>query len=87
MRIVSLSEKKEIEKRIAITPEIAKKYINLGFELSLPENYALHIGINDSEFKKLGVNIIKDEIELITSSDVIIQLGLLSEDKLSLIKE
>ena len=28
-----------IEKRIAITPEIAKKYISLGFNLTLPINY------------------------------------------------
>jgi NAD(P) transhydrogenase subunit alpha len=33
MRIVSISENKNIEKRIAITPEIAKKYISLGFEV------------------------------------------------------
>ena len=31
--------KSKIEKRIAITPEIAKKYISLGFEVSLSENY------------------------------------------------
>ena len=39
MRIVSISENQKIERRIAITPEIAKKYIALGFEISLSENY------------------------------------------------
>ena len=33
MRIVSILENQNIEKRIAITPEIAKKYISLGFEV------------------------------------------------------
>ena len=33
MRIVSILENQKIEKRIAITPEIAKKYIALGFEV------------------------------------------------------
>ena len=33
MRIVSISENKEIEKRISITPEIAKKYISNGFDI------------------------------------------------------
>ena len=33
MRIVSILENQKIEKRIAITPEIAKKYIALGFEI------------------------------------------------------
>ena len=87
MRIVSISENKKIEKRIAVTPDVAKKYINLGFEISLPENYGIHLGINDNEFKDAGVSIINDEKDLINNSDLIVQLGLLSEDKLSLIKE
>ena len=56
MRIASVLENKKIEKRIAITPEIAKKYISLGFELTLSENYGDHLGILDNEYKKLGVN-------------------------------
>ena len=52
MRIVSVSEDHKIEKRIAITPEIAKKYIALGFEVSLSENYAIHLGIDDDEAKE-----------------------------------
>jgi len=87
MRIVSLSEDKKFEKRIAVTPDIAKKYINLGFELSLPENYGVHLGINDNLFKDIGVIILKDEKELINNSDLIIQLGLLADEKLSLIRE
>ena len=37
MKIVSILENQNIEKRIAITPEIAKKYIALGFEISIVE--------------------------------------------------
>jgi len=87
MRIVSLLEDQKIERRISITPEIAKKYINLGFDISLSENYGRHLGFDDSEFKRLGVNIVKEEKELINSADIIIQLGLLSENNQSLIKE
>ena len=87
MRICSTSENKQSEKRISITPEIAKKYINLGLEVSLIENYGLHLGYDDNQYKKLGVNIIKDEKELINNSDIIVQLALLPDDKTSLIKE
>ena len=87
MRIVSILEDQKIEKRIAVTPEIAKKYIDLGFEVFLSENYGTHLGINDNAFKDVGVTILKDEKELISNSNLIIQLGLLSEDKLSLINE
>ena len=87
MRICSTFENKQSEKRISITPEIAKKYINLGLEVSLIENYGLHLGYDDNQYKSFGVNIIKDEKELINKSDIIVQLALLSDDKTSLIKE
>tara|TARA_B100001094_G_C18093647_1_gene751811 strand:- start:202 stop:1290 length:1089 start_codon:yes stop_codon:yes gene_type:complete len=87
MRIVSLLENQKIEKRIAITPEIAKKYIALGFEVSLSENYGEHLGFDDNEYKELGVKIFKDEKEIINSADIIVQLGLPSDEKISLIKE
>ena len=54
MIIASTLENKEIEKRIAITPEITKKYINLGFQIQLIENYGTHIGFDDSQFKNAG---------------------------------
>ena len=87
MRIVSVSENQKIEKRIAITPEIAKKYIALGFDVSLSENYGEHLGFKNSEYKDLGVTISNKENEIITSADIIIQLDLLPDDKISYIKE
>jgi len=87
MRIASVSENHKIEKRIAITPEIAKKYIALGLEVSLPENYADHLGIKDSEYMEIGATISKDEKQIIDNADIIVQLGFLSDDKSSLIKE
>ena len=87
MRIVSILENQTIEKRIAITPEIAKKYISLGLEVSLSENYGSHLGIKDQEYKDLGVSIFKDEKEIISNTDIIDQLSLLDDDKNSLLKE
>ena len=87
MRVVSVSENKNIEKRIAITPEIAKKYVGLGFDITLSENYGEHLGFKDHEYKELGVKISKNDNEIITSADIIVQLGLLSEDKISQVKE
>ena len=87
MKIGSISEDRLVEKRIAITPEIAKKYLSLGFEISISENYGNHLGIYDNEFLELGVNISKDVSQLINDADIIVQLGLLPEEKSLLIKE
>ena len=87
MKIGSILEDQKLEKRIAITPEIAKKYISLGLEVLLVENYGLHLGYDDSQYKELGVNIVKDEKEVLEKSEIIVQLALVSDDKISLIKE
>ena len=86
MKIVSIKEDKNIEKRISITPEIAKKYISLGFEVSLPENYGVHLGFTDLDYKNLGVTISNNEKE-ISNADIIVQLGLPSDEKLSFLRE
>ena len=87
MKIVSIGENIKFEKRIAITPEIAKKYISLGLEVILSQNYGNHLGIADNEYTQLGVNIFKDEKDIINSADIIVQLGILSDDKRQLLKE
>ena len=86
MIIGSISENKDIEKRVSITPEIAKKYINLGFEINLSENYGKHLGFEDKNYNEFGVNFIKDDKEIIEISDIIIQMNLLNEDKTSIMK-
>ena len=87
MRIGSVLENQEIEKRISITPDIIKKYTSLGFEVFLSENYGRHIGISDDVYLKLGVRISNDDNEILSSSDIIVQLGMLPDDKASVIKE
>ena len=82
MIIGSISEIQNIEKRIAITPEIVKKYISLGLEVFLVENYGFHLGIKDQQYKDMGAKISKDETEILDSSDIIVQLGILSDDKI-----
>ena len=87
MRIGSVLENQENEKRISITPDVIKKYTSLGFEVFLSENYGRHIGINDDEYLKLGAKISKDDKEILSSSDIIVQLGMLSDEKSSIMKE
>ena len=51
MKLGSVSENLGSEKRISITPEIAKKYIKLGFEIYINSNYGSHLGFNDNKYK------------------------------------
>ena len=87
MNIGSILENQKIEKRISITPEIAKKYASLGFHVYLSKNYGVHLGISDDEYKNMGVIFSDDEKEIINLSNIIVQLGLLSDEKSSLLKK
>ena len=87
MKLGSILENQSLEKRVAVTPEIVKKYLSLGFEIFLSKDYGLHLGINDKEYLDVGAKISNDDKEILINSDVIIQLGMLSDEKSSLIKE
>ncbi len=87
MKIGSLLENQNLEKRVAITPEIVKKYTSLGFEIYLSSNYSSHLGIDDKKYSDLGVKFLKDDKEILINSDLIVQLGMLSDDKISLMQE
>ena len=87
MKIASILEDINFEKRIAVTPEIAKKYISFGFDVSLPKSYGYHLGIQEEEYSEIGVKIFKNEKDVIENSDIIIQLGLFSDEKISHLKE
>jgi NAD(P) transhydrogenase subunit alpha len=87
MRIGSVLENKKIEKRIAITPDIAKKYITLGFEVALSEKYGEHLGFKDNEYKELGVKFFDKDTEVLINANIIVQLSLLSDENILLLKE
>ena len=86
MKIVSVLENQKFEKRIAITPEIAKKYTSLGFDVYLSKDYGAHLGITDDEYKKIGVKFSDDEKEIINLANIIVQLRLLSEENRAFLK-
>ena len=86
MKLASSSENIKFEKRIALTPEIAKKYISLGFSIAITEEYGKHLGIDDKTYQNLGVEI-KSEKNIFDDADIIIQINLPSAEKLSYLKE
>ena len=83
MIIGSISENIEVEKRVAVTPDIIKKYKSLGLEVHLNKNYAVHIGINDKEYETNGAKILANTEEVISKSNAILQMNILSDENLS----
>ena len=86
MIIGSISENINLEKRVAITPEIIKKYKSLGFEIYLGKNYASHLGIKDEIFELEGAKIKSDD-EVLSNANAILQMNILDDQNLNKLKE
>ncbi len=79
MKIGSISEDHTLEKRVAITPEVAKKFIDIGFEVTLQKNYADHLGFEDKQYENLNVKFIDTEKSVIENSEILAQVNLPSQ--------
>ena len=86
MIVGSILENQKIEKRVAIVPEIIKKYKSLNCDVHLSRNYGKHLGIEDVEYEKEGANIVDDNKKIIENSDIIVQMGLLNSDYFPILK-
>ncbi len=87
MIIGSLSENKNKEKRVAITPEISKKYKTLGINICIVKNYASHLGFKDEDYTREGVEILDNNKDVILKSNLILQLNLPDDNNLGHLKK
>ena len=87
MIVGSIKEDLALEKRVSITPETAKNIMGLGLKVCIEKDYATHLGIDDNEFKKIGVEIKDSLSEVLNSSNLIIKVNCPSENEISLLKE
>tara|TARA_Y100000768_G_scaffold388107_1_gene382210 strand:+ start:241 stop:1326 length:1086 start_codon:yes stop_codon:yes gene_type:complete len=82
MIVGSISENIKSEKRVAITPDVIKKYKSIGLEVHLSKNYALHLGIDDNQYETEGANIFSQD-EIVSNSDAILQMNIPSDEVLN----
>ena len=86
MIVGSISENKELEKRVSITPDLVKKYISNGFKVLIEKDYANHLGFTDKEYQIQGSEI-ESKNNIIEKSNILLQLNIPSEENLNQIKE
>ena len=85
MIVGSISENKELERRVAITPDVVKKYVSQGFKVLIEKDYGNHLGFSDKEYQAEGC-----EIELrnnvIDKSNILLQIEIPEQGSLDQIK-
>ena len=87
MIVGSIKENINLEKRVSITPEIAKSIFSLGLKINLEKGYAEHLGISDKDYKKEGVNFYDSSSEILKNSNLILKVNCPSEDEIKNLKE
>ena len=87
MIVGSIKEDLTLEKRVSLTPETAKNIIGLGLKIIIQKDYASHLGIQDDEYKKIGVEIKASSDEVFNLSNLIIKVNCPSENEISSLKE
>ena len=86
MKIGSIKENLDIEQRVAITPEIIKKYKSLDLKIILPKGYGEHLGITDQELTNEGAEILDSDEKVLSEADVVLQMNLIDEKNFEKLK-
>ena len=87
MIVGSIKENTILEKRVSVTPESAKNIIGLGLKVCVEKDYALHLGIHDSDYKNIGVEIKDSSKEVVNFSNLITKVNCPTEEEISILKE
>ena len=87
MIVGSIKENISLERRISITPETAKNIINLGLQVCIEHDYAAHIGIQDEEYKNVGVEIKNSSKEVLNNSSLLVKVNCPSDQEISNLKD
>ena len=85
--IGSVKEDLATEKRVSITPETTKKFIDLNFSVFLEKKYGEHLGITDDEYKNEGAILYDSVKEILEKSQIILKVNCPSNDEINSIKD
>ena len=87
MIVGSIREDLTTEKRVSLTPETSKNIIELGLKVSIEKDYASHLGIRDSEYKDVGVEIKSSHQEVLTECNLLTKVNCPSIQEIDILKD
>jgi NAD(P) transhydrogenase subunit alpha len=82
MRIGVLKETAKNEKRVAITPKIARDFINKGYEIIIETDAGLSSSYDDTVYRESGCQIVSKK-EIFSLADIIVKINPLDDDEIN----
>jgi len=86
MIIGSILDEDVHEKRALLTLETIKKFIQLGFNVNIENNFGKFLNIKDEVFRNIGANCISKN-EVLKLSNIILKINCPTLDEISILKE
>jgi len=86
MIIGSILEEDFFEKRILLTPDTIKKFVQLGFKVNVENNFGKYLNLKNEDFKNVGA-ICLERNEIIESSDILLKINSPTHEQISLLRE
>lgn len=74
MKIVITKERRAHERRVAATPDTVKKFIALGFEVSVEQDAGINSRISNAAYQDAGATISADLASLLGSADLVLKV-------------
>lgn len=85
MQIVVTNESNSIEKRVALTPDVAKKLISNGFKISLEKDAGEAAGFPDHLYKEAGVEIVSDKKSLLKKAKILLKVSQMETKEITIL--
>jgi NAD(P) transhydrogenase subunit alpha len=74
MKIVITKERRAHERRVAATPDTVKKFVALGFEVSVEQDAGINSRISNAAYQDAGATISADLASLLGSADLVLKV-------------
>jgi hypothetical protein len=87
MRIAVLSETDPVETRVAATPDMVKKYKNLGADVVVQAGAGGQASISDAEFEAVGATIAQNAGDAVKDADIVLKVRRPADGELNGLKK
>jgi H+-translocating NAD(P) transhydrogenase subunit alpha len=86
MKIGIVKERREGERRCAVSPDTVKKYVGLGAQVAIETGAGLTAAITDDAFKAAGAEIVGDAAAALSGADLVLKVQRPDADELGAIR-
>jgi len=83
MKVLFLKESNTLERRSSLSPDLVKRYQELGWQVFFEENIGEQSSFNNEKFSELGANKVNKIENIVSNIDIIVHINALKEEQIT----